>query len=240
MYKIGLFLSSSIKQFLIPFMVIVLVVGCNKTLDSDFLNFGYEYYPTEVGDFRVYHTTAVRYNLNGTIDTTKYLVKEVVEELTTYSDNSNRFILGRYSADIGSDVWKKDSIWAVLNDASKVVLSEANKDFIKLVYPVIEEIEWDGNAFNNDDEEFYKIENLGQPYIFDTISYDNTLTVIHEDLIDPVKITEDRYRMEVFAADVGLIYKLKIKINYCSTCIENGKIEDGYVFEQKLIEFGKE
>ncbi len=229
-----------LKQFIVLCASYFLFVACNETVEPDTSGFGYEYYPMEINDFRIYHTTTIRYNLNGTIDTARYLVKELAEELITFEDGSSRMLLGRYSADIGSVNWEKDSLWAVNVNNTKVEVSEATLDFIKLVFPVKDALTWDGNAHNALDEEFYEIKDLGKPYSYDTLAYENTLTVVHQDLIDPAKITEDDYRIEIFAFEKGLIYKLKIRINYCSTCVENGKIEDGYIFEQKLIEIGKE
>ena len=233
-----------LKRVIIPLAFILSITGCSETMDPDLSNFGYDYYPMEVGDFRIYHTTSIRYNLNGTIDTVSYLVKEQAEELSKNVDGSDRLILGRYSADIGTNIWRKDSLWAVFIDPSKVVVSEANIDFIKLVFPLTKFSNWDGNATNSLEEEFYKVEDKGISFSYDilsdTLSYENTLTVVHKDLIDPAKLTEDDFRKEVFAVDIGLVYKLKIKINYCSTCGETGKIEDGFIFEQKLIAFGKE
>lgn len=227
------------KRFIIPVTIMLYVSACTETMEPDLSEFGYEYYPMELGDYRIYHTTTIKYNLNGTIDTTRYLVKELAEETIENIDGSHKLVLGRYSAAVGSNDWKKDSLWAAFIDNAIVVVSEANLDFIKLVFPTTNNINWDGNAFNSHDEEFYTIEDNGKSYAYDTLSYENTLTVVHKDLRDPAKITEDDYRVEVFGADIGLIHKLKIKINYCSTCIENGKIEDGYIFDQKLIEFGK-
>lgn len=229
-----------IKRFLVSLLFYMLLIGCNETLEPIDSEFGYEYYPTEMGDYRIYHTSDIRYNLNGTIDTTQYLVKELVEELIENVDGTFRLTLGRYSADIGSNDWSKDSLWAVFMDETKVVVSEANVDFIKLVFPVTESTEWNGNAFNSSDDEIYRVEEMRENYSYDTLSFENTLTVVHKDLIDPAKLTTDEYRVEVFAAGIGLIHKLKIKIKYCSNCVENGKIENGFIFEQKLIEFGKE
>lgn len=235
-----LYKLNKLNQLVVTIILYLLVTGCNETLEPNNSEFGYEYYPMEIGDYRIYHTVGIRYNLNGSIDTTKYLVKEIAEEELAYSDGTTRLILGRYSTEIGSVKWQKDSLWAVLVDDTKVVVSEANIDFIKLVFPIKESIEWDGNAFNGSDDEFYELDDIGKSYTYDTISYENTLTVVHKDLLDPAKITEDDYRIEVFAANIGLVHKLKIGINYCSTCVENGTIEDGFIFEQKLIEIGKD
>lgn len=228
-----------LRRIVIPLFFYTVLVGCTKTVEPNFADFGFEYYPTTVGDYRVYHTSTIRYNLNGSIDSATYLVKEVAEDSIAYADGISKILLGRYSAAIGSSTWQKDSLWAVLIDNAKVVVSEANVDYIKLVFPKLNGKEWDGNGLNSAESEFYKMEEIGNSYAYDTLTYDNTLTVIHKDLIDPVKITEDDYRIEVFAANVGLIHKLNIKLNYCSSCVENGKIDDGFIFEQKLIEIGK-
>jgi len=226
---------------LLLLIIAFMYTGCaNKTVEPDFSEFGFEYYPLHVGAYSVYYTQVIHYKLDGSTDTLRYLVKEVVEDSIIYTDGSLRFLLGRYSAAIGSNNWQKDSLWAVNSTNATVVVSEANLDFIKLAFPVFENKQWDGNALNSRDREDYIINELGKPYSYDTLTYANTLTVVHADFLDPVKITKDDYRVEVFAANIGLIYKINLKIKYCSSCIENGKIEDGIVFEQKLIEFGKE
>jgi len=232
-------------QYKTPKQILVLLVtgaliSCNETVEPNISDFGYEYYPMEVGAYRIYYTSIIRHNLDGSIDTTKYLVKEVAEDSIIYTDGSTRIVLGRYSADLNETKWRKDSLWAVLRDEAKIIVSEANIDFIKLIFPVKESITWDGNASNSKLLESYRMEEVGKTYAYDTLSYNNTLTVVQADLLDPAKITSDDYRVEVFAANIGLVYKLNSKINYCSSCVENGKIDEGYIFEQKLIEFGKE
>ncbi len=214
-------------------------MGCTKTIEPNFNELGVEFYPVKVGDYRVYYTKTITYNLNGQIDTTAYLVKEIAEDSVVYSDGNTRIILGRYSSNLAGTNWQKDSIWSVLSTNYNVIVSEANVDFVKLSFPVQENKKWDGNAANYKKVESYKLTDVRKPYSYDTLSYQSTLTVVHKDLLDPAKITKDDYRIEVFAANIGLIHKLKIKINYCSGCVENGKIDDGFIFEQKLIEFGK-
>ncbi|MCF6361405.1 MAG: hypothetical protein L3J29_11670 [Cyclobacteriaceae bacterium] len=240
MFRTKLTFVNVTKRLLLAMVLVTTFLGCTKVIEPNFNDFGLQYYPTSLGDYRVYYTQTIRFNLNGSIDTTQYLVKELAEDSVVYSDGNARILLGRYSSQLGEINWQKDSIWAVLINNSNVIMSEANKDYVKLSFPVLENKKWDGNATNSDESEYYELIDLENPYTYDTLSFENTLTVVQKDLIDPAKITEDNYRIEVYAANIGLIHKLKIKINYCSNCIENGKIDDGFIFEQKLIEFGKE
>ena len=57
-----------------------------------------------------------------------------------------------------------------------------------------------------------------------------------EDQLDPLKITNDDYHVEVFSAGTGLIFKQDINKKYCSNCQESGIILEGIVYEQKLVE----
>lgn len=216
--------------------------GCSQTVNPNLSDFGFDYYPIEKGQYRIYYTRLITYSLDGSVDTTNYLTKEVVEDSITYVDGSARMLLGRYSADLGTNEWKKDSLWLVNVTTTNIVVSEANVDYIKLAFPVEEKLSWDGNAFNSRDEEIYELNNLNTTYEYDTLSYESALTVVHADLIDPAKLTSDDYRIEVYAKGVGLVHKLKKQIHYCdpTRCSENGTIDDGIIFEQKLIEFGKE
>lgn len=220
----------------------MIAMGCNKFIEPETVDFGYKYYPIEIGQYRTYYTQVINYNLTGSVDTTDYLTKELVEDTVRYSDGSLKYVLGRYSKELDEVDWHKDSLWAVFTNYTNVVVSEGNVDYIKLSFPVEESLEWDGNALNAEDKEIYKLSNLRQPYSYDTLNYENTLTVVQADLLDPIKISNDDYRIEVFALDVGLVYKLKKKIDYCNPeiCSENGIIVTGIIFEQKLIEFGKE
>lgn len=224
------------------FVFIALVYSCNSFVEPNVDEFGYQYYPIEIGQYRTYLTQQINYRLDGTIDTVKYYSKEVVEDTVRYSDGSLKHILGRYSKGANEIDWHKDSLWAARLNKSTLVVSETNVDYIKLSFPVEESLKWDGNKLNGKNEELYEIRNLGQPYSYDTYNYQNTLTVYQADLLDPNKITEDDYRYEVFAFEVGLVYRLIKKINYCdpTKCTENGTITEGIIFEQNLVEFGKE
>ncbi len=49
----------------------------------------------ETGIYRIYYTSTIRYNLDGSIDSTTYLVKELAENSITYFDGSARTVYGR-------------------------------------------------------------------------------------------------------------------------------------------------
>ena len=91
---------------------------------------------------------------------------------------------------------------------------------------------------NSIDFDEFKIKNLGMPFETNGIDYPKTLQMFKEDLRDPLGITQDNYRVEVFSAGLGLIYKLDENVKYCNNC-PPFTIEQGIVYEQKLLEIGK-
>lgn len=224
-------------------MVILLSVvawflaSCTKTIEPDETVFGYEYYSMRVGQQRVYHVQQVVFDVSGKGDTINYLVKEVVEDSLEREDGTYSYVLGRYSAPLNSNDWQKDSLWATQIHPTNVTVEEANTPFVKLIFPVEVTKKWDGNALNAKDEELYELISVGDAYMYDSLQFTNTCKVVHKDLRDPAKITSDDYRYEVFAFGVGLVHRYKLKLNYCSTCQENGVIEGGYILDQKLISF---
>ncbi len=213
------------------------LAACTQTIEPDTDAFGFDYYPMRLGDERIYYTQEIFFKLSGTVDTLTYLVKEIVEDTIKQTDGNYQLLLGRYSTSLDTTKWQKDSLWMVEVNNQRVLLSEATKAFVKLVFPVANNTQWDGNAKNADKEEIYVLTEVGGGYAYDTLSFGTTARVVHKDLRDPAKITEDDYRFEVFAREVGLVHRYKLKLNYCSKCSENGVVEEGYILDQKLISF---
>ena len=121
---------------------------------------------------------------------------------------------------------------------------EDNVPVVSVVYPMSEGLTWDANAKNSLPTDSYELENLGHPFKVDSITFVNTVQVTQEDLRDPIMISNDDYRIEVYADLVGLIYKQQVSIQWCGpstgpSCSETRPLS-GYELEQKLIEFGKE
>ena len=101
-----------------------------------------------------------------------------------------------------------------------------------------EDKRWDGNAMNSKEFDEFKIKDLGKIYQLDSIEYPNSLQMFKEDSRDPLGITRDNYHVEVFSVGMGLIYKLDENLKYCNDC-PPFTIEQGIVYEQKLLEVGK-
>lgn len=198
---------------------------------------GYEYFPLTVGEFRTYDVAVINYNLDGSTDTVIYQLKEVVADSSIVGDETS-YRLDRFRRANQTEPWVIDSVWSARLNTYQAIVVEHNVPIIKLSFPLVEDKRWDGNAMNSIDFDEFKIKNLGMPYQTNGIDYPNTLQMFKEDLRDPRGITQDDYHVEVFSAGLGLIYRLDEDLKYCNNC-PSFTIEQGTVYEQKLLEIGK-
>ena len=216
---------------------ITVIIGCNELLAPEPERLGYEYFPLAVSDFRTYDVSVINYNLDGSTDTVIFQLKEVVSDSSIIGEETS-YRLDRYRRGDALDTWVIDSVWSARLNTYQAIVVENNVPIIKLSFPVAEDKRWDGNAMNSIDFDEFKIKNLGMPFETNGIDYPKTLQMFKEDLRDPLGITQDNYRVEVFSAGLGLIYKLDENVKYCNDC-PPFTIEQGIVYEQKLLEIGK-
>ena len=82
--------------------------------------------------------------------------------------------------------------------------------------------------------------NLGNNYFLGNQSYDFTVELVKEEILpsdDGVYLTDD-YHKEIFARDIGMIYRIDIDREYCQEgCQEIGQISFGRAVEYKLIDY---
>lgn len=164
-------------------------------------------------------------------------MKEIVSDSSIIGEETS-YRLDRYRRADALGTWVIDSVWSARLNTYQAIVVENNIPIIKLSFPLTEDKRWDGNAMNSIDFDEFKIKNLGMPFETNGIDYSNTLQMFKEDLRDPLGITQDNYRVEVFSAGLGLIYKLDENVKYCNDC-PPFTIEQGIVYEQKLLEIGK-
>ena len=149
------------------------------------------------------------------------------------------FMLNRYKKTLDTLTWDLDSVWTATKSFTNVVVVENNIAYVKLIFPVIDQKEWDGNAFNVFSKELYTYENTFEPVIIGDNSY-QSLKVIHSNISDTIVTTD--IRNEIYAENIGLIYKESIILHYCadSECLGKKIIESGSEYRQELTGYGKE
>jgi hypothetical protein len=200
-----------------------------------------EYYPLKKGAFIIYNVKKINYNGLGTNDTLNYFLKELVKEKTSIIPNDTIYLIERYTKNNLASEWKIDSIWSARIDQNRIIKQEQNISFIKLTFPEKEGLEWNGNALNTLPQNQYVIQNFEKPYQVENINFPITLTVQQR---NENTIVNADVRKEIFAKNIGLIYKYSFVVKYVSEPTDplynTNYPVSGFLQEDKFIESGVE
>lgn len=245
-------------QYLIIFLAsgyfLSIFSSCTPS-EPEIIDLGLNYYPLEIGKYRVYKVDSVIYDFVNNmkkIDTISFYLKE---ELTdTIRDNQGNLVytLERLERFDQNDIWRVKDVYGVSLIEYQLHAVEENQRFIKLVFPVgVDVAPWNGNTFI---DEFttvdiagesieifkgwlYEYSEVDEPLVVQNIPFDSTLTVIQasED-----NLIEGRFSTEIYARGVGLIKKdMQILNTQCYNCVGDPwpvKAEKGFILKQEIIE----
>ena len=207
---------------------------------------GTDFFPIEVGQYRTYTVEEITFSFLEVPDTTRFFLKEVVADSFLNQANVPTYRLERFTRADENMNWHLDSVWTATKDTRRVVVTENNVPFIKLIFPLRTDLQWDGNALNSRLEDIYELQPTSDELRHEIESpldslLNNSITVLQESSQDTTLAKIDV--LETYAENTGLFYKKTIRLQYCNTdtaCIGQGIIEAGRKFKQTLIEHGKE
>lgn len=204
---------------------------CKKQTESYTGGTASDYYPMEVGKYIQYRLDSVVFtNFGQTREVHTYQVRDIVDAAIT--DNLGRpgFRVRRMIRDsAGVTEWVDNASFMVTVLPNSVEYVADNMRFIKLVSPVRNDYYWEGNKYiytgsdqsgSSSETSFayldgwnYTYANTGEPYTVNNVLLDNTVTVLQQDyatgdpIANPISYADSTYSVEVYAKDVGMVYK---------------------------------
>lgn len=196
------------------------------------------FYP-EIGTFVIYDVTQTQYSLVAIPNISTFQLKESVKSTFKDSQGQDALRIERFRRENENQVWKIDSVFTAKRQTDKALKTESNQIYVKLIFPLKENLRWDGNALNGLGKDDYDLKKVNQNYQIGTKTYPNTVTVIQQN--DSTLVSQDK-RLEVFAVNIGLIYKEKTNLAFCNNpnCLGKAQIDFGTRTILKLNSFGKE
>lgn len=215
------------------------LMGC-QSADSDPVSPGYDYFPLETGRYVIYDADERQYSLNTAPIQRLYQLKEVVG--ASYADVTGRlaYRLLRYRRLAEGQPWQADSVWSARLVDGEGIRTENGLDFVKLRFPLSDQLRWNANRYNALGGDDYELRNSGQPYRVSDKEFPQTVTVVAQQ--DSTLLAQDK-RLDVYARQVGLIYKERVQLQYCSStpaCIGTYQIDYGIRHVYRLHSFGRE
>jgi hypothetical protein len=243
-FHFSLYIPKNNHRFLKNYCYVVLLLAltaCNPTCDDCAVKTsGQEFFPLVVGQFTEFDVSEQQYALGVAPVGRSYQVKESVVE--QYNDVAGQavFRIVRYKRANSNQKWQPDSTLTARLRTDEVVKNESGKDYVKIVFPVADRSTWNGNVYNNLGEDKYEIKNTNKPYTVGGQSFERTVTVIQQS--DSTLVGQDK-RIEIYAADIGLVYKESANLQFCSStpaCVGKAQIDYGLKRIIRFVKTGKE
>ncbi|RYC69337.1 hypothetical protein [Spirosoma sordidisoli] len=214
-----------------------LIVGCQPPTGAPF-SAGYDYFPLQPGQYRIYDVTEHRYALTSAPVTRTYQLREVTGLAYTDAAGQVAYQLHRYRRDSETAPWQPDSIWSARLVNNEAIRTENGRDFIKLMFPPGDLLTWNGNRRNGSEPDELMLRNSGQPYRVQDKEFGETVTVLAQ--TDSTLISKKK-RIEVYARQVGLVYAEQTRLYFCTSspdCIGKNQIDYGIQQVYSIRSFG--
>jgi hypothetical protein len=224
------------------------VFSCKKKVVEQ-PDLGYNYSPITIGKYVIYDVDSVVYDdFNKDTSYFKYRIKEKLEE--SFKDNQGRDAIKmvRYIKMFDPDVpydnqsWTIKDVWTYTRTKTTLEVTEEDVKFIKLAFPLRQNLSWNGNAQNTFGDQNYKYLSINLKDNINGTRFDSVLFV--EQLDDKNRnAIQRKYFVEKYAKNVGLIYR-EIKELYSNTVIPGlsveQRIEKGVIYKLIYVTHGKE
>ncbi len=201
---------------------------------------GNEYFPLEKGNTLIYKITDIYIDKPSDVyDTTIYFIKEIVDIPLIDNENDTAYRIERYSRNNDFEDWIIHSVWTAKlteNTAEKV---EENYRLIKIRFPLKENYSWNGNLYNELDNQTFSVTSFNIPYSTEEYVFDSCL-FIYQDSSESLIHKDIAY--EVYALHTGLIYKEETYINSQEVIFEipvEERITTGTIYIQELVGIGE-
>lgn len=254
-------------KFSILLLFALVFFACERVIDS-LGGVTYEYAPLETGKYKIYRVDSTVYDeYNCTVLRSSYQVKEIIGSTGTDGEGDLFYSIERYVRADSTQPWELYNIWSEKIEDNQLQRVEDNQRMVKLVFPVKESRAWDGIVYIRRDTlvpvrggsiDMYKdwdefVYNKVDKSFIDTVSniyYPNALEVMQ---VNKTNNIERRFSKEVYAKNIGLVYKeMWILDTQCrprppgcqgvgniATCLFTPwqiKAEKGFILTQSLIE----
>jgi hypothetical protein len=197
------------------------------------------YFPLAVGFYQVYDVERISYSaFNPPVSTTYELKQEIVDSFEN-GEGGTTYVMHRFIRNSSTEDWAYEETWSARTDGQYALVNEGTTTFVKLIFPLVKNTRWDGNQYSDMEEDEYVLEKVMHKFEAGPgIAFDNSLVVNQH---DDVSLAQVDQRIEVYAADRGLVFKeSKVWAYNCGGGTCTGQITGGFHLRQVMKAYGQD
>lgn len=224
---------------LLSFLILLPALwACNEEVTGLVTEQGYDFFPLAPGHFRIYEVEEILYT-GAVADSNHYFLKETIRDSIVSNDGTVTYLLERHKRADASQAFQLDSVWTIRCNNYQGIVVENNIPLVKISFPVKEDRSWDGNALNARTPLMLSYEGVeNYSLLTQEISADDVVRVIIEDI--PANLVKQDQRSEIYVRGIGLTEKNYVSVSFCQNACSPEQIENGRIYRQHLIEYGRE
>lgn len=234
-------------------LIVLFFAQCKKTEPGE-ISLGKAYYPIAIDYWQEYKVDSIVFSdfTNPvSIDTYSYEIREVIESSFQDLNAEENFRIEQFKRN-PDETWVIDNIFSLKETVFNIQKVEHDLRFIKLVFPVSLGKTWNGHIYLNVDEQpllnFYNTEKYEWEYNYTAVdesleiggfSFDSCVTIIQ---IDEENLFEKKYSKEIYAKNVGLVYKELIILDTQappSSSSFTERAENGFILKYTISDYKK-
>ncbi len=230
---------------------LLLVMSC-KTSPESIRDIGFDYFPLKVGAYQIYAVDETQITQSVEQHFTYELKTKLVDSIQN-QEGGYSYIIQRQKRATADLPWENLDSWTSFISNRQALEKEGNTIFAKVTFPIAEGLVWDGNAFNslggeqtcgeNKDRpcDTYKLKDVGREFaLTGGPTFPETLTIVQNDNAD--LIVKQDVRKEIYAKEIGMIYKESVVLEYCTSpaCLGKQQVTTGLRYKQVIKEYGVE
>ena len=246
-------------KFLIPSLIIITVLfqSCGDDTETAPIEFGYDYFPLEIGKYIEYDVDSIIYGVttgNNSFRNNSIQLREEVTDSFLDSDGHAVYRIERFERKDDTEEWRINNVWTATVTDRQAERTEEDLRFIKMVFPVSDNTEpWDGNESIDENLSIsvegqgvfvfkhwiYQYDEIGVPLEVNSFSFDDVVTISQADENNFIQL---RSSFEQYARGVGLV-KREIRIldtqciYDCAGVPWEEKAEKGFIVRQTVRDF---
>ncbi len=223
-----------------------LLTSCNRTYDPT-PEYVTRLFPLEDGKYRIYHVidTVFETAASGDFEEQIFFKREMVDgtETDLLDREVSKLWIHRSPDTLGTPDnpvydWDYYDLWTMYNGEQYAERIEGNTRYLVLRNPAYPDASWNGNLFNNQNQQTYRYTNIDTTVTVQGVTYENCVFVLQQEFYQPIQdstgaIFISDYQYEIYAPDVGMI------LRYYKTYLRQSNAivaESSRIFMEELVE----